>query len=334
MTCVSAHVIHKLKKKLRSQDYEMTSAGPSRHNSHRSHDYTEGAPAIDIDSVIAHERHARRNSQGSALYDIDGTGAVFDGPGHGVYPSSVSRMSQQDLGRTSEGWARNKRRSRDSISSSTRGWAIRRLSMGSQISRQSLQNERQTSPEPDVTEFEDLHGYSGVNRAMALEIDDEAEERWGYSSGEEDEHSEPDTTNDDVSVTRSMECDSSPPSPGASLPFLATDPLFGGDSRVDMDFPEEDLGPSLPGSPSRQMIYIADDDSTVRFIGYESIPWRQHVWRAGCILTLGLLGLLGHWFPRLWLRCATQEKAFIDLKEGFVVVEVRLSRAWSLLPFK
>jgi cation-transporting ATPase 13A2 len=95
-----------------------------------------------------------------------------------------------------------------------------------------------------------------------------------------------------------------------------------GKACIDMDFPSEDLDRYPPGPPSRQMIHIPDEDSSVRFTGYETVPWRQHLWRTGCVLTMGLLGLLGHWFPHLWLRWVTREKAFIDLDSGFIVVEV------------
>lgn len=39
------------------------------------------------------------------------------------------------------------------------------------------------------------------------------------------------------------------------------------------------------------------------------------------MLSFGILALLGHWFPRLWLRWVSHEKAFIDSHNGFIVVE-------------
>jgi cation-transporting ATPase 13A3/4/5 len=123
-----------------------------------------------------------------------------------------------------------------------------------------------------------------------------------------------------------MQYDSDPPSPHSGfLPVLAFDPLFGDDARIDMDMPPEPDSPAPPGPPSRQTIYIADEDSTIRFIGYETVLWRQRLWRFGCVITIGILGLLGHWFPRLWLRWVAHEKAFKDTKNGFVVVEVRFT---------
>ncbi|EGO26058.1 Ca-transporting ATPase [Serpula lacrymans var. lacrymans S7.9] len=87
------------------------------------------------------------------------------------------------------------------------------------------------------------------------------------------------------------------------------------------------------GPPSRQTIYIADEDSTIRFVGYEVIIWRQWLWRLACTISLGIFGLLGHWFPRVWLRWVTKEKAFKDLKHGFVVVE-SAHRDVTLFPIK
>jgi len=70
-------------------------------------------------------------------------------------------------------------------------------------------------------------------------------------------------------------------------------------------------------------MYIADEDMTVRFMGFEVVPWRRWAWRFACGLSIGMLALLGHWFPRTWLRWVTKERAFRELDEGFVVVEVR-----------
>lgn len=164
---------------------------------------------------------------------------------------------------------------------------------------------------------------AGSDYAVESGSDDE---RWGYASGEEDS-SDSDQANehiaDNISVTGSMDYGSEPPSPrNTSLPLLSSDPFFGGESRIDIETPLSYLDPPPPGPPSRQTIYIADEDNTIRFVGYERIRWRQWVWRACCILSIGILGLLGHWFPRLWLRWVARERAFKDSKNGFVVVEV------------
>jgi cation-transporting ATPase 13A3/4/5 len=100
--------------------------------------------------------------------------------------------------------------------------------------------------------------------------------------------------------------------------------VFDGEARIDMDVTSTFLNAPPPGPPNRQTLYIADEDSTIRFIGYEIIQWRARLWKLVCVLSFGILSLLGHWFPRLWLRWVANEKAFIDSVNGFVVVEVRM----------
>ncbi|EIW82801.1 Ca-transporting ATPase [Coniophora puteana RWD-64-598 SS2] len=85
--------------------------------------------------------------------------------------------------------------------------------------------------------------------------------------------------------------------------------------------PLEPLEPPPPGPPSRQVVYVADEDHTIRFVGYEIVRWRQYLWWALCVCSAGILGLLGHWFPRTWLRWVVKERGFKDLKHGFVVIE-------------
>jgi len=103
---------------------------------------------------------------------------------------------------------------------------------------------------------------------------------------------------------------------------MSHDPLFG-DTRIEIEeLPRADSPPPPPGPPSRQKIHLVDEDLTVRFQGHEIIPYRRFLWNLSVFLTLGVLGLVGHWFLRFWLRWVTREKAFKDIKEGFVVVEV------------
>lgn len=356
-------------------------AGPS------SHDYTEGASAIDIDNALDNSRRARRDSQYSTYYDADGGGAMFSGPGHAVNPSSITRMSHIELGRrSSDAWSQTRRKSFDSHNSHKK----RRDSGSSQVSRQSVDgvnahrkdqdesgsllseddvNERSrerrlprksSSPPARSSVFENLaHIFgrpgpsdtvaerrssisqrssmsqiSGRSRASenALDTDDSEVERWGYSSGEE--YSENDSQHslnvirDNASITTSMDYDSEPPSAGEgneTLPLLSFDPVSGGEARIDMDISFTLLDSPPPGPPSRQTVYIPDEDNTIRFVGYETILWRAWLWRISCVLSLGILALLGHWFPYLWLRWIAREKAFIGSRNGFLVIEVSRS---------
>ncbi|KDR75783.1 hypothetical protein GALMADRAFT_97655 [Galerina marginata CBS 339.88] len=359
-------------------------ASSSQEDPGPSHDYTEGASAMDIGQALDNTRRTRRDSQYSTYYDGDGDGAMFSGPGHTANPSSVSRMSHIELGRrSSDGWL-SRRKSIESRHSYTQ--RRRRDSRDSQVSRQSVEGansqheeqdetdllqtadstsatrgrrKRHRSPSPQARSgvFENLahlFGRSGASddrrpslsqqsstsrlsrrsrqsdavSEYALDTDDEAEERWGYSSGEEDSETDSNKSvnimHDNASITPSMEYDSEPPSPSEgtqNLPLLNLDPVFGGEARIDMDTAFTLLEQPPPGSPSRQTIYIADEDSNVRFVGYEAITWRVWLWRACCVFTFGILGLLGHWFPHLWLRWVARERAFVDSHNGFLVVE-------------
>ena len=164
---------------------------------------------------------------------------------------------------------------------------------------------------------------SQVGSEYALETAEDEQERWGYSSGEEDNSSDDQLGREvDLGIISDTEFGSLPPSPTGSLPNIALDPIFG-DTRIDIDMVPEPPEPPPPGPPSRQSIFLPDEDITVRFIGYEIISRRQWIWRIGCFISVGLLGLLGHWFPKLWLRSVAKEKAFKDSQDGFIVVEVQ-----------
>ena len=153
-------------------------------------------------------------------------------------------------------------------------------------------------------------------------VESDGDDRWGYSSGEEDEPSDAeDVAKSPVVIERAFNSYPPSPVPSVSLPLLSGDQLFGNETRIDIDL--ESLDPPPPGAPSRQTIYLVDEDVTLRFVGYEILTLRSLAWRLACVLSLGTLGLLGHWFPRLWLRWVAREKAFKELFSGFIVIEVR-----------
>ena len=163
-------------------------------------------------------------------------------------------------------------------------------------------------------------------------IDDDmasGDERWGYSSGEDDEEAEQSSIQAEITREGGSDLDSYPPTP-TNLPLLLNDPIFGGETRIDMGVEFEPLDPPPPGPPSRQTIYVSDEDVNIRFVGYEVIRMKQALWRVCCILSFGILALLGHWFPRLWLRWVAQERAFMHIERGFVVVEVRRLRMYPI----
>ena len=332
-------------------------AGPS------NYDYTEGASAIDIKEALSNSRLSRRDSQYSLPYD-DQQGTMFDGPGHSIVPSSVSRMSIDR--------PRTRRRSEDShatrpsvphrrSSDVTSTWsqmpddsALDEEDIGETVP---LRRGRRSSPSPrrsgvfggiaylfgrdagvetsshrrtsihSRTSSSRLWGRrSDAGSEVGSEVSGEGDDRWGYSSGEEDEPSDvEDIARDKSPVASERTFSSYPPSPtpSASLPLLSGDQFFVNETRIDIDF--EPLDPPPPGAPSRQTIYLADEDVTLRFVGYEVLRWNSWAWRLACVLSLGILGLLGHWFPRLWLHWVTRERAFKELSDGFIVIEVRFS---------
>ncbi|KXN85349.1 hypothetical protein AN958_11449 [Leucoagaricus sp. SymC.cos] len=263
-------------------------AGPSSH-ADVDYDYTEGATAIDIGEALANTKRFRRDSHYSTYFDDEEGGAMFSGPGHSVNPSKVGEVW---TGETAE-------------LRLPKGKAFLEIWPTSLFVRQATSRRSQRSD--GVTEH-------------ALDTGEEEEERWGYSSAEEEESEEEtfDIPHDTVSISASMAYDSEPSTPtqpSQNLPLLTMDSVFGGEARIDMDVSFTLLDAPPPGPPSRQTIYIADEDTTIRFIG--------------------LLALLGHWFPRLWLRWVAREKAFIESHNGFLVVEAKSAyRAITLLPIR
>ncbi|KAI0682979.1 Ca-transporting ATPase [Cytidiella melzeri] len=345
-------------------------------SSSRGYDYTEGASAIDIQHALDSNRRSYRDSQ----HD-DGEGNMYDGPGHSVNPSSVSRMSLSEHGRRSSDGRRSRRGSEDLGRPGSR--SSRRMSRDSRRSSQvslaatedgeqgefdgeddedeygMLRRSRRKSPSPPPksTMFGNLAQMFGraaplsesptrsrrpslssrssrsrlLRRSSSRRSDagsehaiesGEEDERWGYASEEEDESDIASLASGDRDSVdyRSMDEGSYPSSPGLALHVMSGDPIFGDEARIDMG--ELDLlEPPPPGPPSRQTLFLEEEDAHVRFVGYETILIRQWLWRLCCVLSFGILGLLGHWFPRLWLRWVAKEKAFKALQHGFIVIE-------------
>lgn len=337
----------------------MASESPSH-----PHDYTEGASAVDINDAVARAQrdlsYCGDTGQG-AMFDGPGQESIPTGvsrmshtergtAGRRSIRSRSQRGSQGSIGRTS-----SRRRSIDSQGSPTRTRAeeeddedeehthhrgrTRRGSLSPIHNRSSVfeniahlfsrgTGERKPSHSRRSSASSTRRSWrrsSEVGSEYALESGDEADERWGYSSGEQSEETESNNSRPPSPIHGEIDYGSYPPSPsaGSHLPLFSPDPIFGDEVRIDIDMPREPLNPPPPGPPSRQTIFIVEEDNTIRFVGYEVIIWRQWLWRACCVITFGIVGLFGQWFPRIWLRCTVKEKAFKDLKHGFVVVEVR-----------
>ena len=154
-----------------------------------------------------------------------------------------------------------------------------------------------------------------------IEGEDE-DDRWGYLSGEEDIEEDEAAPLRRPEYLSSRESFSRPPSPTGALPGMLRDPIFG-DTRVDLgELTLLDDRPPPPGPPSRQDVYIDDEDIELRFLGYELDESREWVWTIMTISSAGLLGLLGQWFPKMWLNWVAKEKGFKLCSRGIIVVEV------------
>ena len=260
---------------------------------------------------IPRSYRSRRQSQDTRRSILLGEDAVDDEDAMDIATSRPGRRSQWRDSRNSRSMFENVARlfRSSSRSHSPSGSHSRAPSTGS--SRQRRRSASRARPEES--------DYA---------IDDEESERWGYSSQEEDYSSSSDDLLeagvDIVNSSSEVDYGSGPPSPTGSLPFLSSDPIFG-DTRINMDnFSRTFSPPPPPGPPSRQQIRLADEDTTIRFVGQEVIRYRQHLWTLGSVVTIGALDLMGHWFPRMWLRWVARERAFRNTHHGFVLVEVTI----------
>lgn len=76
------------------------------------------------------------------------------------------------------------------------------------------------------------------------------------------------------------------------------------------------------GSPNaHQSIYIPDEDLPLRFVGLSLSKVKLVLWGVGCVMSFGILWLLGRWLPRLWLRTVGKPGEFDQA--SYIVVEVR-----------
>ncbi|OWZ71730.1 hypothetical protein AYX14_02820 [Cryptococcus neoformans] len=150
-----------------------------------------------------------------------------------------------------------------------------------------------------------------------------SEEDWGYGEDDymdsygEDGEGYSSSFADDTSLPPQ----SRPTSPSIPLVPSATDGIFG-EPHVrlnDLDEPRDFVSVAVP---SRQTIVLPDEDLSIRFTCYRTDPFRNILWWLGCILTLGALGLLGRWMPKIWVKFLGKETSFEEAKEGsWLVVE-------------
>lgn len=171
---------------------------------------------------------------------------------------------------------------------------------------------------------------------------DEEDDNWGYSSNESDSGSSRGSIrseNNDLMPLhhRSGRHPDSPSEP--TIPLLPQDPVFntnGGTGSLELPTPGREGaaadGPAAAFAPiasdqagSRQIISLPDEDLALLFVAFETVRWRELVWWCGVLLSAGVLGLVGRWVPRLWVRWVGKETDFAAETNGrrWILVEVR-----------
>ena len=146
-------------------------------------------------------------------------------------------------------------------------------------------------------------------------------EGWGYRDDDTGDMDEGESYTSSLADDTSLPPQSRPGSPHMPLIPNNSDAVFGESGRTFEDGEaKEFLSVEVP---SRQTILLPDEDLSIRFTGYRTDQLRRVVWRVGCVLTLGGLGLLGRWIPSVWVKFCGKEVAFEDAKEGsWLMVEV------------
>lgn len=168
-------------------------------------------------------------------------------------------------------------------------------------------------------------------RGRSMSVASMATSRHSGSESENDEDDAYGPYGSSVSTSSTITTDSQASSsderrrPSQSIPgglfvthgFVGSGDAFFGDHRVDMDSPTQSdidegrltgdeskvfdsIGGSLTGE--RQPLYIPDEDLQLVFVGWGEKTWKTILWYLGCFVTVGILPLLGRWFPNLWLR--------------------------------
>ena len=148
-------------------------------------------------------------------------------------------------------------------------------------------------------------------------------EGWGYKDDEEwsDRPEGEEGYTSSLADDTSLPPQSRPQSPHLPLIPNSTDAVFGESGRgAEYEEPKDFVSVEVP---SRQTILLPDEDLSIRFTGYRTDQFRRTLWLAGCVCTLGGLGLLGRWTPSIWVRFCGREVSFEEAKDGsWVMVEV------------
>ena len=288
----------------------------------------DGPGSVNFPSSVSKMRHEGLRAQRRSFHEFRST--TMDGDAEGERRASVSRRSSMRSASISDGedgpgreMSHKRSFARQSFTTLVRNRSSdentqERQSIFGNIAK--LFGRRDSSP---TSRRSRSRQTSVAGDRVESPIEEELEDdRWGYLSGEEDVEEDEAAPFRRPEYMSSRESFSQPPSPTSSLPGMLRDPIFG-DTRIDFGEPTLlDDRPPPPGPPSRQDVYIADEDIELRFLGYELQNSREWMWAIATVLSAGLLGLLGQWFPKMWLSWVAKEKGFKLCSKGIIVVEV------------
>lgn len=166
--------------------------------------------------------------------------------------------------------------------------------------------------------------------ADASEYMSDGTESWGYTSNEDDQDTSSlisergeggeEGYSSSLADDTSLPPNSRPSSP--PIPLLPSDGIFGDphpeqqNSLVSEPF-------AGPDTTFRQTILLPDEDLKIRFTGYVTDTLKSILWFIGCVLSFGILGLIGRWVPNTWIGWVGKPTDFDKRKDGaWAVVEV------------
>jgi cation-transporting ATPase 13A3/4/5 len=176
----------------------------------------------------------------------------------------------------------------------------------------------------------------GASSADVSEYMSDGTESWGYTSNEDDQDTSSlisergeggeEGYSSSLADDTSLPPNSRPSSP--PMPLLPSDGIFG-DPHPELQNSQVSEPFAGPDTTYRQTIVLPDEDLKIRFTGYVTDTLKSIIWFIGCVLSFGILGLVGRWVPKTWIGWVGKTTDFSNRKDGaWAVVEV--SRAKKL----
>lgn len=166
--------------------------------------------------------------------------------------------------------------------------------------------------------------------ADASEYMSDGTESWGYTSNEDDQDTSSlisdrgeggeEGYSSSLADDTSLPPNSRPSSP--PMPLLPSDGIFG-DPHPELQNSQIGEPFAGPDTAYRQTIVLPDEDLKIRFTGYVTDTVKSILWFIGCVLSFGVLGLIGRWVPKAWIGWVGKATEFNKRKDGaWAVVEV------------